>query len=159
MSEKLLLIDGHSILNRAFYGIPLLTNSEGLHTNAVYGFLNILFHVLDEETPDYLAVEFDLKAPTFRHKMYPEYKGTRKAMPEELRGSVLKDKLIMSALAIFGGCIGAHKFYQGKTKWGILYLLFWWTAIPGIVGFFEGMRYLFMSMDDFYDMYYQGNRR
>lgn len=80
-------------------------------------------------------------------------------MPEELRGSVLKDKLIMSALAIFGGCIGAHKFYQGKTKWGILYLLFWWTAIPGIVGFFEGMRYLFMSMDDFYDMYYQGNRR
>ena len=83
----------------------------------------------------------------------------RIAMPEELRGSVLKEKLIMSALAIFGGCIGAHKFYQGKTKWGILYLLFWWTAIPGIVGFFEGMRYLFMSMDDFYDMYYQGNRR
>ena len=68
--EKLVLIDGHSILNRAFYGVPNLTNSEGLHTNAVYGFLNILFKVLDEEKADYLAVAFDLKAPTFRHKMF-----------------------------------------------------------------------------------------
>ena len=84
MREKLLLIDGHSILNRAFYGVPLLTNSEGMHTNAVYGFLNILFHVLDEEQPDYLAVAFDLKAPTFRHKLYADYKGTRKGMPQEL---------------------------------------------------------------------------
>ncbi len=100
MSEKLLLIDGHSILNRAFYGIPLLTNSEGLHTNAVYGFLNILFHVLDEETPDYLAVAFDLKAPTFRHKMYPEYKGTRKAMPEELREQVPLIKEMLCAMQI-----------------------------------------------------------
>ena len=85
MSEKIVLIDGHSILNRAFYGIPELTNSEGLHTNAVYGFLNILFKILDEEKAQYLAVAFDLKAPTFRHKMYPDYKGTRKAMPDELR--------------------------------------------------------------------------
>ena len=85
MSEKIVLIDGHSILNRAFYGIPELTNSEGLHTNAVYGFLNILFKILDEEKAQYLAVAFDLKAPTFRHKIYAEYKGTRKAMPEELR--------------------------------------------------------------------------
>ena len=69
MSEKIVLIDGHSILNRAFYGIPELTNSEGLHTNAVYGFLNILFKILDEEKAQYLAVAFDLKAPTFRHKM------------------------------------------------------------------------------------------
>ena len=74
MSEKIVLIDGHSILNRAFYGIPELTNSEGLHTNAVYGFLNILFKILDEEKAQYLAVAFDLKAPTFRHKMYAEYK-------------------------------------------------------------------------------------
>ena len=88
MSEKIVLIDGHSILNRAFYGIPELTNSEGLHTNAVYGFLNILFKILDEEKAQYLAVAFDLKAPTFRHKMYAEYKGTRKAMPEELREQV-----------------------------------------------------------------------
>ena len=83
--KKLVLIDGHSILNRAFYGIPVLTNSAGLHTNAVYGFLNILFKILDEEKADYLAVAFDLHAPTFRHIEYPEYKGTRKPMPEELR--------------------------------------------------------------------------
>ena len=65
--EKIVLIDGHSILNRAYYGVPDLTNSEGLHTNAVYGFLNIMFKILDEEKPDYFAVAFDLMAPTFRH--------------------------------------------------------------------------------------------
>ena len=83
--KKLVLIDGHSILNRAFYGVPNLTNSEGLHTNAVYGFLNILFKLLEEEKPEHLAVAFDLKAPTFRHEMYGEYKGTRKPTPEELK--------------------------------------------------------------------------
>ena len=86
--EKIVLIDGHSILNRAYYGVPDLTNSEGLHTNAVYGFLNIMFKILDEEKPDYFAVAFDLKAPTFRHKMYEQYKGTRKPMQEELRQQV-----------------------------------------------------------------------
>jgi len=85
MSEKLVLIDGHSILNRAFFGIPDLTNSEGLHTNAVYGFLNILFKILEEEKPNYLTVAFDLSAPTFRHKMFEEYKGTRKPMTDEQR--------------------------------------------------------------------------
>ena len=69
MSEKLVLIDGHSILNRAFFGLPDLTNAEGLHTNAVYGFLNILFKILEEEQPEYLTVAFDVHAPTFRHKM------------------------------------------------------------------------------------------
>lgn len=90
MSNKLVLIDGHSILNRAFYGVPDLTNAEGLHTNAVYGFLNIMFKILEEEQADHLAVAFDLSAPTFRHKMFDAYKGTRKPMPEELRkpGSV-----------------------------------------------------------------------
>ena len=83
--EKLVLIDGHSILNRAFYGVPDLTNSSGLHTNAIYGFLNILFKILEEEKPDYLTVAFDVHAPTFRHEIYKEYKGTRKPMPEELR--------------------------------------------------------------------------
>ena len=78
---KLVLIDGHSILNRAFYGVPELTNSKGLHTNAVYGFLNIMFRVIEDEGADYLAVAFDLKEPTFRHKMYAAYKGTRKPMP------------------------------------------------------------------------------
>ena len=69
MSDKIVLLDGHSILNRAFYGIPDLSNAEGLHTNAVYGFLNILFKILDEEQPQYLAVAFDLQGPTLRHKM------------------------------------------------------------------------------------------
>ena len=100
MDGKMVLIDGHSILNRAFYGIPDLTNAEGLHTNAVYGFLNILFRILEEEQPDYLAVAFDLKAPTFRHKMYAEYKGTRKAMPEELREQVPVMKEVLTAMGI-----------------------------------------------------------
>ena len=88
MGEKLVLIDGHSILNRAFFGIPDLTNSEGLHTNAVYGFLNIMFKILEEEQPDYLTVAFDVSEPTFRHKMFAEYKGTRKPMAQELREQV-----------------------------------------------------------------------
>ena len=88
MGEKIVLIDGHSIMNRAFYGIPLLENSSGLHTNAVYGFLNILFKVLEEEQAQYLAVAFDLSAPTFRHQKYEAYKGTRHAMPDELREQI-----------------------------------------------------------------------
>ena len=95
MAFKLVLIDGHSILNRAFYGVPDLTNSEGLHTNAIYGFLNIMFKILDEEKPDYLTVAFDVKHKTFRHEMFSEYKGTRKPMPNELHEQVpvLKDLL------------------------------------------------------------------
>ena len=100
MSEKIVLIDGHSILNRAFYGIPLLSNGEGLHTNAVYGFLNILFKVLEEEQAQYLAVAFDLHAPTFRHKMYEDYKGTRHAMPEELREQVPLMKEMLGAMQV-----------------------------------------------------------
>ena len=100
MADKIVLIDGHSILNRAFYGVPNLTNSEGLHTNAVYGFLNIMFRILDEEQPQYLAVAFDLHAPTFRHKMYEAYKGTRHAMPEELREQVPVIKAVLKAMQI-----------------------------------------------------------
>ena len=100
MSEKLVLIDGHSILNRAFYGVPDLSNSEGLHTNAVYGFLNILFKLLEEEKPEYLTVAFDVKAPTFRHEMYPEYKGTRKPMPQELHEQVPVMKQVLHAMGI-----------------------------------------------------------
>ena len=100
MSRKLVLIDGHSILNRAFYGVPDLSNSEGLHTNAVYVFLNILFKLLEEEKPDCLAVAFDVKAPTFRHELYKEYKGTRKPMPEELREQVPLMKEVLSAMGI-----------------------------------------------------------
>ena len=100
MSKKLVLIDGHSILNRAFYGIPDLTNSEGLHTNAVYGFLNILFKILEEEKPDYLTVAFDVHAPTFRHKMFEAYKGTRKPMAEELRQQVPLMKEMLTAMGV-----------------------------------------------------------
>lgn len=100
MGSKLVLIDGHSILNRAFYGVPDLSNTKGLHTNAVYGFLNILFKILDEEKPDYLAVAFDVKAPTFRHEMYAEYKGTRKPMPEELREQVPVMKDVLRAMQV-----------------------------------------------------------
>ncbi|MDR1533237.1 MAG: DNA polymerase I [Clostridiales bacterium] len=83
--KKLMLIDGNSIINRAYYALPLLTNSEGEFTNGVYGFLTIFFRLYDEERPDYTAVAFDLRAPTFRHKKYEEYKATRKSMPDELR--------------------------------------------------------------------------
>ncbi|MBQ9140596.1 MAG: DNA polymerase I [Lachnospiraceae bacterium] len=100
MSKKLVLIDGHSILNRAFYGVPDLSNAKGLHTNAIFGFLNIMFKILDEEKPDYLAVAFDVKAPTFRHEMYKEYKGTRKPMPDELREQVPVMKDVLRAMQI-----------------------------------------------------------
>ena len=98
--SKIVLIDGHSILNRAFYGVPDLTNAKGLHTNAVYGFLNILFKILEEEKPDYLTVAFDVKAPTFRHELYKEYKGTRKPMPEELREQVPVMKEVLQAMGV-----------------------------------------------------------
>ena len=100
MSDKILLIDGHSILNRAFYGLPDLTNSEGRHTGAVYGFLNIMFKILDEEKPEYLTVTFDVHAPTFRHEMFADYKGTRKPMAEELRQQVPVIKDVLRAMHI-----------------------------------------------------------
>ncbi len=100
MSEKIVLIDGHSILNRAFYGVPLLSNSSGLHTNAVYGFLNIMFKILEEEKPQYLAVAFDVKAKTFRHEMFEAYKGTRKPMPAELHEQVPVIKEVLQAMGI-----------------------------------------------------------
>ena len=83
--KHLLVIDGNSILNRAFYGIRLLTNRQGLYTNALFGMVNIIQKQLDALSPDYAAIAFDLHAPTFRHKMYDEYKAGRKPMPEELR--------------------------------------------------------------------------
>ena len=101
MSKKLVLIDGHSILNRAFYGLPDLTSPTGQHTNAVYGFLNILFKILAEEVPDYLAVAFDVHAKTFRHEMYEAYKGTRSPMPPELREQVPLMKQVLHAMGVF----------------------------------------------------------
>lgn len=100
MRKKLILIDGHSILNRAFYGVPDLTNAEGIHTNALYGFLNIMFRFIDEEQPDYITVAFDVSAPTFRHKTYEAYKGTRKPMAPELKQQVPLIKELLRAMQI-----------------------------------------------------------
>ena len=101
--KKFLIIDGNSIMNRAFYGVRLLSTSDGLYTNAIYGFLNIYYMILDKLNPDYVAVAFDLKAPTFRHKMYTEYKAHRKMMPEELKMQmpVIKDILRAMNIPIF----------------------------------------------------------
>ncbi len=103
MREKIVLIDGNSIINRAYYGIPLLSNKNGQYTNGVYGFLNILFKIIDEETPKYLAVAFDLPGKNFRHEKFSEYKGTRKGMPDELASQmpVLKDLLTKMNIKIF----------------------------------------------------------
>lgn len=98
--KKILLMDGHSILNRAFYGVPDLTNSKGMHTNAVYGFINILLKVIDEEQPDFVTVAFDVKQPTFRHERYEAYKGTRKPMPAELHEQVPVVKDVLKAMNI-----------------------------------------------------------
>jgi DNA polymerase-1 len=117
MSEKILLIDGHSILNRAFYGLPDLTNAEGQHTGAVYGFLNILFRIMEEEKPDYLTVAFDLHAPTFRHKIYDAYKGTRKGMPEELRQQV---PLMQEMLAAMGINVVTMEGYEADDLLGTM---------------------------------------
>ncbi|MBQ5326787.1 MAG: DNA polymerase I, partial [Oscillospiraceae bacterium] len=92
---KLLALDGNSIVNRAFFGIKLLTTKDGQYTNGIYGFLNILHKLEQDVKPDAVAIAFDLKAKTFRHEMYPEYKGNRKGMAEELASQmpILKDIL------------------------------------------------------------------
>lgn len=97
--KEAIIIDGNSLINRAFYAMPTLTDKEGNHTNAIYGFSNILFKILIEYNPDYMAVAFDLKKPTFRHKMYDGYKATRKGMPEELK---MQMQPIKDMLDLFG---------------------------------------------------------
>ena len=103
MKKKLMIIDGHSILNRAFFAMPVFTNKEGEFTNAVYGFLSIFCRFYDEEKPDYVAAAFDLPYPTFRHEMYDEYKSTRRPMPDELRPQIplLKNLLNKMNVGIF----------------------------------------------------------
>ncbi|MDE5777228.1 MAG: DNA polymerase I, partial [Lachnospiraceae bacterium] len=98
--DKILLVDGYSILNRAFYGLPDLTNTKGEHTNGVLGFINIMFKIMEEEKPTHLAVAFDVHEKTFRHKMYEAYKGTRKGMPEELKSQVPLIKNLLQAMQI-----------------------------------------------------------
>ncbi len=100
---RLVLIDGNSILNRAYYGIAgthMLQTEDGTYTNAVYGFLAIMFKILDSLNPEYMAVAFDMRAPTFRHKMYEEYKGTRKGMPDELAMQMPLIKEVLNAMNI-----------------------------------------------------------
>lgn len=101
--DKLVLIDGNSIMNRAFYGImgsKMLTTKDGKYTNAVYGFLAILFKLLEDINPNYLVVAFDLKAPTARHKLYEGYKANRHGMPDELAEQMPMIKEILTAMNI-----------------------------------------------------------
>ncbi len=100
--EKLVLIDGNSLINRAFYAMPPLMTKKGEYTNAVYGFMNMFFKMLGDEKPTAVVCAFDLKAPTFRHKIYAEYKGTRKPMPEELRPQI---PLLKALLTQMGVCV------------------------------------------------------
>lgn len=100
--EKLVLIDGNSLINRAFYAMPILTTKDGTPTNAVYGFMNMFFKMMADISPKYVAVAFDLKAPTFRHKIYADYKGTRKPMPDELRPQI---PLLKELLKLMGVCV------------------------------------------------------
>ena len=109
--EKLVLIDGNSLINRAFYATPPLTKKDGVHVNGIYGFTIMLLRLLTEEKPDYLAVAFDLHAPTFRHEMYADYKGTRKPMPEDLRPQIPLLKELLAAMEISGRRISSETSY------------------------------------------------
>lgn len=122
--NKLLLIDGNSIINRAFYGImgsKMLMTEDGTYTNAVYGFLSILFKELDDIKPEYLVVAFDLKAPTHRHKMYDKYKANRHGMPEEL---AMQMPILKETLKAMNVCIIEKEGYEADdilgtlAKWG-----------------------------------------
>ena len=114
---KLLVLDGNSIVNRAFYGIKLLTTKDGRYTNAIYGFMNILLNLLKETEPDEVAIAFDLKAPTFRHKMYSGYKATRKGMPEELAQQM---PVLKELLADLGFAMVAKEGYEADDILGTL---------------------------------------
>jgi len=98
--KRVIIVDGNSIINRAFYGVPSLVNKDGVHTNAIYGFYNMFFKLLDDYKPDYLSIAFDVKAKTFRHKQFKDYKGHRKGMPDELVEQMPIIKEILDALGI-----------------------------------------------------------
>ena len=123
--NKLVLIDGNSLINRAFYAINPLTDKNGAPTNAVYGFTNMLIKIISEIKPKYMLVAFDVHAKTFRHQMYEEYKGTRKPMPDDLRPQIPRLKELLSVMGIKTyECAGFEaddiigtlaKKYQGET--------------------------------------------
>jgi len=98
--KKLVIIDGNSLINRAFYALPPLNNSKGIHTNGVFGFLTMLYKILEDEKPTHMVVAFDKKGKTFRHEEYPEYKGGRKPMPQELSPQLPLLKEVLDAHGI-----------------------------------------------------------
>ena len=98
--NKLVLIDGNSLLNRAYYAMAVFSTKDGLPTNGIFGFVKLILKIVEEEKPQYMAVAFDVHAPTFRHKMFKEYKGTRKPMPEDLVKQVPVLKELLSAMKI-----------------------------------------------------------
>ncbi len=115
--EKLVLIDGNSLLNRAFYAIRTFSTKDGLPTNGIFGFVKLLFKIIEDEHPELLVIAFDLHAPTFRHKMYADYKGTRKPMPEELVRQVEPLKELLRAMHI---CIAEKEGYEADDIIGTL---------------------------------------
>ena len=114
---KLLAVDSNSILNRAFYGIRLLSNKDGVYTNAIFGFVNILLKLMEDVKPDAVAFAFDLKAPTFRHLMFDDYKANRKGMPEEL---AVQLPLVKELLADLGYKIVEKEGYEADDILGTL---------------------------------------
>ncbi len=138
--EKLVLIDGNSLINRAFYAMPVLTTKEGVPTNAVYGFMNMFFKMLGEIKPTYVAVAFDLKAPTFRHKAYTEYKAQRKPMPEELRPQI---PLLKELLNKMGVCTIEKEGFEADDIIGTVAKH---TSIPTYI--YTGDRDSFQLVDD-----------
>jgi DNA polymerase-1 len=118
--NKLLLLDGVNLLFRGYYALPLLTNSEGLYTNAVYGFLNMLFRFLDEEQPGYIAVAFDTHHPTFRDEMYGEYKGNRVTKPDEVERLYPQIALMKDILAAMDICVAECPGFEADDVIGTL---------------------------------------
>ena len=100
VKKKLMVIDGSSLLFRAFYALPLLETREGIYTNAMYGFLSMMYSAIEENNPDYISVAFDKSGPTFRHNMYEEYKGNRTTPPEEIKQQFPMIKEILEAMNI-----------------------------------------------------------
>ena len=144
--EKLVLIDGNSLINRAFYAMPVLTTKDGVPTNAVYGFMNMFFKMLDTVKPTFVAVAFDLKAPTFRHKMYDGYKATRKPMPDDLRPQIplLKELLKLMGVAVFEK--------EGMEADDIIGTIAKHTSIPTFI--YTGDRDSFQLVDDETTVYF-----
>ena len=144
--EKLVLIDGNSLLNRAYYATPVFTTKSGIPTNAIFGFIKLLFKILGDVKPKYIVVAFDLKAPTFRHKMFNEYKATRKGMPDELAAQVQPLKSLLGAMNI---AMCAKEGFEADDIIGTLSKKF---DVHSYI--YTGDRDSFQLVDDKTDVYY-----